>query len=80
MAEGDVLWTIRGGEKVDVPATLAGIRDALPPGDRERFVNEVFAANMTTVEQVVREWIVKIASESEDEEILEQLRAEEGAA
>lgn len=75
MAEGDRLWTIRGGEKVNVPATVAGIRDVLV-GDQQRdFLDEVFSANVHTIEQVMQDWIVRIASEPEDEETFAQLRA-----
>lgn len=75
MAEGDRLWTIRGGEKVNVPATVAGIRDVLTGDQRRDFLDEVFSANVHTIEQVVQDWIVRIASEPEDEETFAQLRA-----
>lgn len=75
MAEGDRLWTIRGGEKVSVPATVAGIRDVLPDDARKQFLDEVFSANVHTIEQVLREWIVRIASEPEDDETFAELRA-----
>ncbi|BDT39547.1 hypothetical protein [Streptomyces yaizuensis] len=80
MAEGDTLWTTHGGQRVEVPATVAGVRDALPEKQRQQFLDEVFAANVHTVEHVLREWIVKIASEPADEEIFARLAAEEQGA
>ncbi|ANW22227.1 hypothetical protein [Streptomyces clavuligerus] len=80
MAEGDRLWTVHDGERIDVPATVAGIRDALPDEQRERFVAEVLAANVLTVEHVVRDWIVRIASEPGDEDVFARLRAEDQGA
>ncbi|MFI1885298.1 hypothetical protein [Streptomyces jumonjinensis] len=80
MAEGDMLWTIRSGERVEIPATVAGIRDALPEDQRGRFLDEIFSANVYTVEKVVREWIVKVASEPEDEAVFARLRAQDQGA
>lgn len=80
MAEGDVRWTMRRGERVEVPATIGGIRAALPPEDRERFDKEIDAADVDELYDIVRRWIVVLASDEEDEEIFARLRAEGGAA
>lgn len=79
MAEGDVRWTMRNGERVEVPATIGGIRAALSGEQRERFDAEIDAANIDDLYNVVRRWIVELASFPEDEEVFAQLR-EQGAA
>jgi hypothetical protein len=74
MAEGDVRWTMREGERVEVPATIGGIRAALSPDQRERFTAEIDAANIDELSTVVRRWIVELATFPEDEELFDQLR------
>ncbi|MFF8960818.1 hypothetical protein [Streptomyces sp. NPDC014894] len=79
MAEGDVRWTMHNGERVEVPATVGGIRAALSGDRRAQFDAEIDAANVDDLYNVVRRWIVELASFPEDEEIFAQLR-EQGAA
>lgn len=79
MGEGDVRWTMHNEERVEVPATIGGIRAALPEGRRAQFDAEIDAANVDDLYNVVRRWIVELASFPEDEEIFTQLR-EQGAA
>ncbi|MFD3485000.1 hypothetical protein [Streptomyces sp. NPDC058665] len=79
MGEGDVRWTMHDGERVEVPATIGGIRAALPEERRAQFDAEIDAANIEELYNVVRRWIVELASFPEDEDIFAQLR-EQGAA
>ncbi|MEW1550522.1 hypothetical protein [Streptomyces tsukubensis] len=79
MAERDVRWTMHDGERVEVPATIGGIRAALSKERRAQFDAESDAANVDDLYNVVRRWIVDMASFPSDEEILAQLR-EQGAA
>ncbi|MFI6530763.1 hypothetical protein [Streptomyces uncialis] len=71
MAEGDVRWTMHDGERVEVPATIGGIRAALSGERRAQFD----AANVDDLYSLVRRWIVELASF----QMFAQLR-EQGAA
>ncbi|MEO3972649.1 hypothetical protein [Streptomyces sp. CAU 1734] len=48
MAEGDMLWTLHGGERVDVPATVGGIRDALPEDRRREIARDPYGSGSTS--------------------------------
>ncbi|MEU0988033.1 MULTISPECIES: hypothetical protein [unclassified Streptomyces] len=74
-------WTIHNEERVKVPATVEGVRSALPEDQRRRFDEELGAATVESVADVLRHWILNLASGPEDEEVFARLEAEgRGAA
>ncbi|MFE5855042.1 hypothetical protein ACFQ61_17770 [Streptomyces sp. NPDC056500] len=74
-------WTIRNEERVEVPATVEGIRRALSEDQRRRFEEALGGATVESVADVLRHWILNVASGSEDEEVFARLEAEgRGAA
>ncbi|MFE7132383.1 hypothetical protein ACFVIM_16145 [Streptomyces sp. NPDC057638] len=74
-------WTIRNEERVAVPSTVDGIRAALPADQRAHFDEELGRATAETVADVVRHWVLNLASGPEDEDEFTRLEAEnEGAA
>ncbi|WDN56558.1 hypothetical protein [Streptomyces clavuligerus] len=73
-------WTVRHEERVEVPATVDGIRAALPEEQRRRFEEELGRATVETVADVVRHWVLDLASGPEDEDEFARLEAENRGA
>ncbi|MEU3598917.1 hypothetical protein ABZ714_09335 [Streptomyces sp. NPDC006798] len=73
---GPSRWTVRHEERVDVPTTVDAVRAALPDAQRLLFDEELGRATVETVADVVRHWILELASDPEDEEEFARLEAE----
>ncbi|GLF95299.1 hypothetical protein [Streptomyces yaizuensis] len=73
-------WTVRHEQRVEVPATVEGIRAALPEDERQRFEMELGRATAETVADVVRHWVLNLASGPEDEDEFARLEAENRGA
>ncbi|MFD5557856.1 hypothetical protein ACFWIA_28945 [Streptomyces sp. NPDC127068] len=73
-------WTIRNEDRVEVPATVAGIREALSDEQRRLFEEELGRATVETVADIVRHWILDLASDPEDAEVFAHLEAENRGA
>ncbi|WP_445401291.1 hypothetical protein ACSMX9_08515 [Streptomyces sp. LE64] len=74
MSEGPVLRTVIGGQAVDLPASLDGIRAALPEEQREAFDREVGAAPIADVPLIAARWSLPQEAHDEEEEMLRRLR------
>ncbi|MFD7015336.1 hypothetical protein [Streptomyces sp. NPDC059928] len=51
-----MLRTFSNGREVEVPATIPGIREALPEGRRPDFDRAIAAADVHTIHSVMRHW------------------------
>ncbi|SCK23438.1 MULTISPECIES: hypothetical protein [unclassified Streptomyces] len=69
-------WTVHHEERVEVPATVDGIRAALTARQCQLFERELGGATVETVADVLRHWIQEVASDPEDEEVFTRLEAE----
>ncbi|KUL46025.1 hypothetical protein ADL22_10930 [Streptomyces sp. NRRL F-4489] len=70
-----VVWkTVIDGELVEVPATMDGIRAALPEKDRAAFDAEVRRTPAQDLHRVLARWALPAAAENEDEAIVARLR------
>ncbi|MEU0688130.1 hypothetical protein [Streptomyces uncialis] len=63
-----------------MPATVDGIRAALTADERQLFDKELGGATVETVADVLRHWILEVASDPEDEEVFTRLEAENRGA
>ncbi|MFD7547317.1 hypothetical protein [Streptomyces sp. NPDC059816] len=73
-------WTIHNEERVEVPATVAGVRAALSDEQRRLFDEELGGATVETVADVLRRWVLDLASDPEDAEVFARLEAENRGA
>ncbi|MEU9337921.1 hypothetical protein AB0D49_32965 [Streptomyces sp. NPDC048290] len=73
-------WTVRHEERVAVPDTVDGIRAALPEDQRARFEEELGRATAETIADVVRHWVLNLASDAQDEDEFARLEAEDRGA
>ncbi|MFJ4768265.1 hypothetical protein ACIP88_03960 [Streptomyces uncialis] len=73
-------WTVHHEERVEVPATVDGIRAALTADERQLFDKELGGATVETVAEVLRHWVLEVASEPEDEEVFTRLKDEDRGA
>ncbi|MCY0932378.1 hypothetical protein OTB20_40785 [Streptomyces sp. H27-H1] len=69
-------WTTHvHGERTKLPATIDGIRAALPAGQRERFDAEIGATPADELHLVLVGWALSTtAAAAEDEDVLHRLR------
>ncbi|MFI1865238.1 hypothetical protein [Streptomyces jumonjinensis] len=75
MGDEPVLRTIIGGETVDLPGTLEGIRDSLPEDQRADFEREIWSAPLAEVPLIAARWGRPQEAHDEDEALVQQLRA-----
>ncbi|MFI6527374.1 hypothetical protein [Streptomyces uncialis] len=59
-----------------MPATVDGIRAALTADQHQLFDTELGGATVETVADVLRHWVLEVASDPEDEEVFARLEAE----
>jgi len=71
----DVLRTRVGGEFVDLPGTIGGIRAALPEARRAEFDRAIDAAPLAEVPLVAARWSLPPEAIAEDDALVAQLRA-----
>ncbi|MCM2390159.1 hypothetical protein [Streptomyces albipurpureus] len=62
---------------MEAPATIEGIRNALPADQRRLFDEALGETTVESVADVVRHWILNLASGTEDEEVFACFEAEE---
>ncbi|MEV0281706.1 hypothetical protein AB0I22_35705 [Streptomyces sp. NPDC050610] len=69
------LKTVIGGELVELPGTIAGVRAALPPPERrDEFDREIAHAPATELPLVLVRWaLAGTGAEEEDEALFERL-------
>ncbi|MER7047033.1 MULTISPECIES: hypothetical protein [Streptomyces] len=70
-----MLRTTIGGEIVDLPGTLEGIRASLPEEQRNEFEREIWSAPLTEVPLIAARWGRPQEAHDEDEALVQQLRA-----
>ncbi|WP_129841614.1 hypothetical protein [Streptomyces sp. RFCAC02] len=69
------LRTITGdGREITLPATIRGIREALPPERRDEFTEAVETAGVHDIHAVMRSWIMELL-EAEDPGLRQDLDA-----
>ncbi|MEU5160225.1 hypothetical protein AB0G74_11535 [Streptomyces sp. NPDC020875] len=73
---GPSRWTVRNEERVEVPTTVDAVRAALPDSRKRLFEEELGRATVETVADVLRHWILELASDPEDDEEFARLEAE----
>ncbi|MGW2866436.1 hypothetical protein [Streptomyces sp. NPDC001205] len=76
----DMLRTFSNGREVEVPATLPGIREALPEERRADFDAAVAKADVHTIHAVMRHWILELVEDDEERAVVSRLRSREGRA
>ncbi|MYW00581.1 hypothetical protein [Streptomyces sp. SID3343] len=70
--------TLADGDTIEYPASINGIREALPPESREKFDEEVGNAHARDLLLVLHRWaLLPTPAWDEDVEKVEALRAEE---
>ena len=69
--------TVHDGEVVELPATIDGIADALPPERRQVFLDEVHAAPPGEIYQLLGHWALETRPDirAADEETMNRLAA-----
>ncbi|MBW1600050.1 hypothetical protein [Streptomyces sp. JJ38] len=65
------------GREVDVPATIPGIRAALPEERRKEFDRDVNSATVMTIHQVLRAWMLEAVPDPSADALMDRLAAEE---
>ncbi|MGW6457206.1 hypothetical protein ACWF94_15020 [Streptomyces sp. NPDC055078] len=73
---GTSTWTTRiGGEFVEIPATINGVRAALPESERAAFDAEVGSTPAGQLQLVLANWSLSTTpAEDEDEAVVARLR------
>jgi hypothetical protein len=69
--------TVHDGEPVELPATIDGIRAALPEDRREEFLDEVYAAPASELHLLLGHWALETRPDirSSDEAFMDRLAA-----
>ncbi|MFD7547404.1 hypothetical protein ACFV0R_25900 [Streptomyces sp. NPDC059578] len=74
MSDAPVLRTNIGGRMVDLPASLDGIRAALPADQRDTFDREIGSAPIIDVPLIAARWSLPQEAQDEEEAMLQRLR------
>jgi hypothetical protein len=69
--------THHNGELVELPATIDGIADVLPPDRRQRFLDEVHAAPAGDLQRLLGHWALETRPDirAADDEVFARLEA-----
>lgn len=69
-------WTtVIGGEPVEIPATIEGIRATLSPAQAEAFDGEIARTPAQDLHRVLARWALPPEAEAEDDAVVARLRA-----
>ncbi|MCM2424289.1 hypothetical protein [Streptomyces sp. RKAG293] len=72
----EATWTTHiRGERVEIPATIEGIRATLPAADVDAFDAEIAHTPAQDLHRVLARWALPAAAIAEDDDALARLRA-----
>ncbi|MDJ0375634.1 hypothetical protein QMK19_40175 [Streptomyces sp. H10-C2] len=72
----EATWTTHiRGERVEIPATIEGIRATLDAANRAAFDTEIAHTPAQDLHRVLARWALPDAAESADEDVVARLRA-----